>query len=132
MSSSLSYPANEQTLVMIMDKESQVQNLNLQELRYLFLNRVVKKNNVRLLPILNSKDTVLHEVFLQKVVFMSDRHYQYYLLKSAFRAGGVRIRGLHEIKAWPIGDHAVTYAWLRNVDTNKYKVVTEVWRGNVE
>jgi len=57
------------------------------ELRKIFLGVPVTRDNVRLKPLLNSTDPIATSIFLQQVIFMSEREYKRQLVSRVFRLG---------------------------------------------
>lgn len=84
--------ANEQTghAVLITATETSVAKFSSKELRLLFLGYPVTRNNQIYKPLLNDSDKILYQVFLQKVMFMSENNYERKLVTRVFRHGGVR------------------------------------------
>jgi hypothetical protein len=60
------------------------------ELRKVFLGVPVNRDNVRLKPLLNSTDPLATSIFLQQVIFMSEREYRRQLVSRVFRIGDQR------------------------------------------
>ena len=57
------------------------------ELRKVFLGVPVTRDNVRLKPLLNSTDPLATSIFLQQVIYMSEREYRRHLVSRVFRFG---------------------------------------------
>lgn len=57
------------------------------ELRKVFLGVPVTREDVRLKPLLNSTDPLATSIFLQQVIFMSERDYRRQLVSRTFRFG---------------------------------------------
>ena len=62
------------------------------ELRKIFLGVHVTRDQVRLRPLLNSTDPLATSIFLQQVIFMSEREYKRQLVSRVFRLGDPRPR----------------------------------------
>ena len=75
------------TLVIVTSNDSDLVPLNAKELRKLYLGLKVKKNGEHLKPVQNYSDDILHEVFLQKIMFMTSRTYQRQLKLRTIRKG---------------------------------------------
>jgi hypothetical protein len=121
------------TLVLVAGQNSDIPKLTAEEVRSTFMGAPEVKNNVRLRPVLNETDSLLREVFLQKVMFVSWKHYQQRLVEQAFRAG------------WPMPQivtdqttlaqvlqeqpGAVTYMWEENAKSLGVKIVQVLWSG---
>ena len=122
------------TLVLVAGPNSDIPALAPEEVRSTFMGAPQVKNNVRLKPVLNETDSLLREVFLQKVMFVSWKHYQQRLVEQSFRAG------------WPmpqiVSDQtalnrtlqeqpgAVTYMWESTARSLGFKIVQELWSGS--
>jgi hypothetical protein len=129
--------AQQRELVLVTADSSEVPALTASEVRRLFLGVVVEKGDRRLVPIQNLSEPLLHEVFLQKVVFMSSRSYERHLLAQMFRSGGHRPARYAEtgalVAALQRQPGAVTYMWSSSAkQTPGIKVVQELWRGETD
>jgi len=60
------------------------------ELRRLYLGYPVTSGNRRFEPLVNQSGEVIYQVFLQKVMFMSEQSYNRKLVTRVFRHGGER------------------------------------------
>ena len=125
------------TLVLATSANSTIPALTIQETRKLFLGVPLEKNGESIVPVLNTSDPLLHEVFLQKVTFMSSPAYETQLISTVFRLGGKRPNkygdGKELIDALRKNPHAVTYLWQDQVDTAQgIKAVSVVWTGSTE
>ena len=129
--------AAERQLVLVAAQGSAATTLAPAEVRKLFLGGAVEVNGQRLEPLVNASDELLHEVFLQKVVFMAARSYDRHVLGLVFRSGGhrpARYTSTEElVQALAREPRAVTYMWadqarrLRGV-----KIVQELWHGRLD
>jgi hypothetical protein len=77
-------------LELVCSIESTTPTMANEDVRKLFLGVPTVSNGVRLIPLRNSSDPLLTEVFLQKVIFMSERNYERQLVSRVFRLGGTR------------------------------------------
>lgn len=130
-------PAYAERLVLVSNAATPVALLTSAEARKLFLGRPLVKNGVRLEALRNTSDVLLQEVFLQKVVFLSERAYERQLLSTAFREGGERPVAYANPKqllaALQTRLGALTYMWesaARN--TPGIKIIGELWAGTLE
>lgn len=80
----------EQKLVLVVSSESSLAELKPGELRKLFMGLPVSKQGHVIKPLRNMSDERLNQVFLQKVVYMSEGRYEHHLIARVFRIGGVR------------------------------------------
>ena len=84
---SLSTIADDHTFVMVTSVETETTSLSSKELRRLYLGLTVTKNDNHIIPIRNHSDDTLHEVFLQKIMFMSSRTYERQLNLRTIKRG---------------------------------------------
>ena len=75
------------SLVMVTSTLTDEVSLSQKELRRLYLGLGVVKNDNQMVPIRNHSNDILHEVFLQKVMFMSSRTYERQLNLRTIRKG---------------------------------------------
>lgn len=85
-------PGAERTLVMVTvtGAQSKTASLTQQEMRRLFLGETLIKDGEHLVPLLNTGDPLLYEVFLQNVIHLSARRYERQVLARVFRMSGRR------------------------------------------
>jgi len=88
----------ERSLLLVCSKEAQIESLTHAEIRKIFLGVPVIRNETRLRPLLNSTDPLATNIFLQQVVFMSEREYRRQLLSRVFRLGDQRPREYGDIE----------------------------------
>lgn len=74
-------------LVIVTSNESQISSLSRKELRRIYLGLEVIRNDNNVKPIRNYSSETLHEVFLQKIMFMSSRTYERQLNLRTIRKG---------------------------------------------
>lgn len=60
------------------------------ELRKIYLGVPVTRDDVRIRPLINTSDPLAFRIFLQHVLFMSERDYRRQLLLRVFQRGGIR------------------------------------------
>ena len=77
-------------LLLVSSAESAVPALSHKEVKRIFLAVPTVKNGLRLTPLRNATDDLITEVFLQKIIFMSQPHYEREIVARVFRDGGVR------------------------------------------
>jgi hypothetical protein len=82
--------AAERALLLVASEDSQTGSLTHAELRKIYLGVPVSRNGSRVVPLINSSDSRILKVFLQQVLFMSERDYRRQLLMRVFRQGGAR------------------------------------------
>jgi len=123
-----------QTLVLVAGQNSDIPVLTPEEVRSTFMGAPQVKKNVRLKPVLNETDPLLREVFLQKVMFVSWKHYQQRLVEQAFRAGWPMPQIVTDrtalAKALQEQPGALTYMWESNAKSLDVKIVQVLWSGS--
>lgn len=125
-------PDTGRRLVLAASARSTVTELSPAEVRKLFLGIVIEQNGKPLAALRNQTDSVLHEVFLQKVMFMSGPMYERTLLTRLLRTKGARPEEYRDEQALRNAlldnPHAVTYMWSSQVDDSRdLRTVVELW-----
>jgi hypothetical protein len=125
-------PAGERQVVLVVSASSAVKELNPIEIRKLFLGLPVQRDNRPLIPVRNSSDRQLEQVFLQDIVAMSQSAYDRRILAQTLQHGRPRPLELHsreEVLAQLYADRfAVSYAWLDDVATNpRLRTLRVIW-----
>jgi hypothetical protein len=122
----------EEQLVLVVSAHSKVEQLDLLELRELFLGLTVIHNGSRLRPVLNETDARVKEVFLQNVVSMSDITYDRRLLRLALIQGQTQPAVYKDIarliEAVAADPGAVSYAWAKDVEHDaRIRILRVLW-----
>lgn len=84
--------APERSLLLVAGEQSETGAFSHAELRKIFLGIPVTRGDVRINPLLNLTDPLAMSIFLQQVVFMSEREYRRQLLLRVFQLGDQRPR----------------------------------------
>ena len=124
-------------LVLVASADSPASQLSVRETRKLYLGVPVEKNGVTIKPLLNVSDSLLFEVFLQKVTFMSAEAYDKQVLAIVFRLGGqrpevFRDRGMlfNALRERP---ETVTFVWSSDLQgLPGLKSVSTLWSGDID
>lgn len=122
-------------LVLVASEQSSVTSLNAKELKKLYLGLNVEKNGTAIVPVRNHSDTLLHEVFLQHVIFMSSRNYERQLTSRTMRSGKKRIDEYSEkkqlINRLLRQPNSITYLWEKDLKAHpNLKVIQHLWAGS--
>jgi len=88
----------ERSLLLVSGDDYQLGSVTHAELRKIFLGVPVTRDKVRLRPLLNYSDPLATSIFLQQVVFMSEREYERQLVSRVFRLGDQRPREYDDIE----------------------------------
>lgn len=120
-------------LVLVYGALSHVPQLTPNEVRKLFLGVVLIKDGQRIEPLLNTTDPLLHEVFLQKIIFMSGDNYQRQLTARIASTGDPRPQAYTDrwqlISALRSRHGAVSFMWNKDVRAQMgLKVIQELWQ----
>ncbi|MDX1811207.1 MAG: hypothetical protein R3240_04620 [Gammaproteobacteria bacterium] len=128
--------ADSRKLVLVTAKNNDIPALNAKELKKVYLGLIVKKQGNVLTPILNHTESLMDEVFLQNVIFMSSRNYERQLNSRTFRSGK-RIHAHSSLKeiidSLQKNNNSITYLW--ESDAKKYsniKIIQNLWAGSVD
>ena len=76
---------------MIASTGSPLQEISFPDMRKLYLGLPIQQDGLELVPIRNSTDPLLKEMFLQKVLYMSAAQYERMMVSRIYRNGGARI-----------------------------------------
>ena len=123
-----------QSLLLVCDANSTLSYLSPTEIRRLFLNVPVTKDGLKIKPLRNASDPLISEVFLQRVIFLSERSYERKLLLQVFRYGGKNIPTFSSIPVLKAelrqSPGTVTYMWADQVEQdNSVKSLGVLWAG---
>jgi len=127
---------SQHTLILVSSQDSSIPALSPLDIRKLFLGVPIIRNGLILKPLRNATDPFLTEVFLQKVIFMSERSYDRELLSRVYRLGGkrpkiysVNTELVNELRHIP---GTLTYMWLDDIEnTAGLKSLGVIWAGSV-
>lgn len=113
--------APERSLLLVAGERFDTGTFSHAELRKIFLGIPVTRNDVRIKPLLNLTDPLAMNVFLQQVVFMSEREYKRQLLSRVFRLGDQRPPEydnidelVHALSSTP---GSLTFMWEEQLET---------------
>ncbi len=124
-------------LVLVSGAMSNVPQLTPAEVRKLFLGVVLVKDGRRIEPLLNATEPLLHEVFLQKIIFMSADNYQRQLNARIAATGDPRPQQYSDrwqlISALRTRRGSVSFMWNKDVRAQMgLKVIQELWQTPLE
>ena len=125
------------SLVLATSTASSIPALSIQEARKLFLGVPLEKDGERPIPLLNTSDPLIFEVFLQKVAFMSANAFESQAVSVVFRLGGKRPESYGDLKnlivALQQNPGTVTFLWEDQIRTDQgIKSVNVLWQGSLE
>jgi hypothetical protein len=119
-------------LVLIVSRDSKVEQLDSLELRKLFLGLTVTYNGDRLRPVLDEADSRVKEIFLQNIVSMSDTTYDRSVLRLTLIQGQIKPIAYKDIalllRAVEADPTAVSYVWAKDVaHDSRIKILRVLW-----
>ena len=122
--------AAEPELVMVASEKSAIQVVSANEARKIFLGVPVVIGGREIVPVRNNTSALVHEIFLQKVVFMSAPAYERRMVAKHYRDGGDRLREIanHEqlVDALAADTSRVSYMLREGIEaTPRLKIVGE-------
>lgn len=125
------YAANpEQQLVLV--SASSMPIFTPRELRRFYLGAPVTKKGRQLTPIRNESDELLYEVFLQKVISMSESRYERFLIKRVYRGAGSSPRSIKRAKKLTkfllLRDNSISFMWKSDAEKIPgIKIIQPLW-----
>lgn len=119
-------------LVLVSNSEKNIESFNKTELRRLFLGFKVTRNNTAVTALRNSSSSDIYQVFLQNVMFMSERNYERRLLSLIFTKGNNQVTAYTDIPSLTseVSTHknTVSYLWLKEVEKHSnLKIIQVLW-----
>jgi len=129
---SVAYSDAGPTLVLVANPRVTFKTLSIGEVRRLFLGIPVSRNGERLIPLRNYSSPLLKQVFLQKIIFMSERNYERQLMHRTFRFGNSRSEILNDIdsvvQALENTVNGVSYMWSSDAaKIGRFQIIGVVW-----
>lgn len=126
-------PSPGRTAVVAVAATSPLRPLPRETLRRAYLGLPTRQDGLRLEPLINRADPLLHEIFLQKVVFLSARTYERLLLTRTLRSGTrppPSHRSLEDLtEALARNPGAIAVLWREQVEADpRLRVLQVIWR----
>lgn len=130
-----SYALQARELVLVCRSQESTNVFSKTELRRLFLGFPVKKNNTLVNALRNTSENDVYQVFLQNVMFMSERNYERRLLSLNFTRGNKVVPEYEDtlllIRNIKKKSNNVSYVWRDNLDESQGLTVIQVlWEGD--
>lgn len=127
----------QRTLVIVAAQDSPIEEITPRQVRLSYLAVPTRIDDTVVRPVLNTADPLLHEVFLQKTIFLSDQHYRRQAMAQVFRSGGTRPmeagsnRELAELLR--TAPDRISYMWKQDArQHDELKILLVVWQGSVQ
>ncbi len=104
------------------------------QLRRVFLGIPVAVNGQDIRALRNTSESLLNEIFLQKVVYMSERRYERQLVSRTFRTGQIRPPNFDNrtalVEALKSIPGSISVMWEHDVKEHpELHVIQEIWKG---
>jgi len=124
----------QRTLALVTASDIQFERLTPNAVRKLFLGIPVSSYDQPLTVLLNNNSDLLNEIFLQKVVYMSERHYERMLVSQTFRTGRPRPAKFSDhgklVEALKSTPGSVSLMWQKDADKDEAIHVLQIlWQG---
>jgi len=124
-------------MVLVTATNSNIPALSKKELRRLYLGKKVKINGEFIQVINNLSDDLLHEVFMQKIMFMSSRTYHRQIVSKIMQRGGnqpsMYTRKNQLIGALKSNKLTISYMWLTTArQFPDVKITQTLWQGTID
>jgi hypothetical protein len=121
-----------QELVLIVSTRSEVDNLDPDAVRRLFVGLTVTRNRARLRPVLNESDPQIKALFLENIVSMSESTYDRYILRLALLQGRIEPMIYRSdadvINAVALDPTVVGYVWAKDAaQDSRVKILRIMW-----
>jgi hypothetical protein len=120
-------------LVLVVASNSHISALSSRELHKLYLGLTVMVDDRRVLPVRNDADELMHQVFFQSIVSMSESVYDRRMLTQALQQGAAAPPTLSSTRA--VFDRlaqdpdAVSFAWAIDAEKDpRMRVLRLLWR----
>lgn len=125
----------EQQVVLVVSSTSSLKNFDSLELRKIYLGFNVRKDGKTIKGLRNIEDETINSIFLQTVVAMSEKSYNYRLLSLTMRQGiprSVKYSDFEDLQdALFINPYSVSYMWKKDaVRSSKVKILRVLWHQN--
>lgn len=124
--------SEDRSLLVVTGDQSSIAAVTRSDLRRIFLGVPVTIDGVRIRPLLNATDPLAMDIFLQNIVFMSEREYQRQLLSRVFRLGDQRPKEYDEIEdliaELEAAPEAISFMWSNELsDRPNLKSLGVLW-----
>lgn len=126
----------ERSVVLVAARESPLNGLPAKDLRLAYLAVPVRYNDLEVRPVINETDPLLHEIFLQKVMYLSAQHYRRQVLARVFRRGGSRPTVVEKsgglVETLAADPRRVSYMWRREAEKHpNLRILGQIWKGRL-
>lgn len=129
--------AEVRAVVIVGARDSLIETVTPYQVRLSFLAVPVRADTVTIKPVLNTSDPLLHEVFLQKAMYLSDQHYRRRVLSQVFHSGGARpaeaTSNRQLIELLLQAPNRISYMWERDARNHgELKILQVLWQGSIQ
>ena len=124
----------QQSLVLVAHISSPVNKITSKQIRKLYFGIPVKINGYSVVPVRNTSDPLVYQMFLQKVIFLSSRDYERQIISRTFKRGGRMPESISElsnvIKTIRLKPNTITFLPAEFADQHDdLKVIKVLWKG---
>lgn len=122
--------AQTKRLVLVTGNQSTIPELTLNQVRRIYLGHALRGTAIT--PLSNQSDDLLFEVFLQKVIFLSERDYEKRLITRTFQTGdrrpSVHLKERDLLQSLERQTGSVTFMWEETASRHpQLRVVKVLW-----
>ncbi|MHB1676906.1 MAG: hypothetical protein ACYCSS_05125 [Sulfuriferula sp.] len=126
--------AVEPDLVLVAAKDSSIPQISPEEVRRLYLGIPVDSGGHLIKPLINATDSLVQEIFMQQVLFMSTEAYQRQNLSRTYRTGAIAAPVYTDmaalVAALKVNPNAVTYMLrVTALAQPDLKIIGDLWHG---
>jgi len=118
--------------VLVAAKESRIQKVSIIEVRKIFIGLPASELSGIRQPVINHSDNQVYQIFLKKVLRMTDKGYKRKLIKRIFRQGSEKIKTIYKkrelLEYLRENPDDVSFMSKENADnTAGIKVIQQLW-----
>jgi len=118
--------------VLVASEDSQVQKVSIIEVRKIFIGLPASESSKIHQPVINNSDKQVYQIFLRKVLRMTDKGYKRKLIKRIFRQGSEKIKSLNKkdklVQYLRDNPNDVSFMLKENAEKIKgIKVIQQLW-----
>lgn len=122
--------AQTKRLVLVTGNQSTIPELTLNQVRRIYLGHALRGTAIT--PLSNQSDDLLFEVFLQKVIFLSERDYEKRLITRTFQTGdrrpSIHLKERDLLQSLERQSGSVTFMWEETASRHpQLRVVKVLW-----
>jgi len=118
--------------VLVASEDSHIQKVSIIEVRKIFIGLPASESSGINQPVINNSDKQVYQIFLKKVLRMTDKGYKRKLIKRIFRQGSEKIKSLNKkdtlVQYLRDNPNDVSFMLKENAENTKgIKVIQQLW-----